>query len=574
MRPESTTPESRTPTRRSSLALVLLLGLALQLPTLGVGFFADDYVHQLVLAEPALPSPIPRWSLYDFGSAAEWAELGHEHGSLPWWTASDWKIRFFRPLTSLTLALDHGLWGAHALGYHVTNLVLWLALLFLVHRTFLALRLAPRTALTALLVFVLSDASSVPVGWIANRNSLLEALCAVGALLVALRGSAAAALGLALAGALAKESGAFTLLLVAAVLWRRERRAALAGAALFLGYLGFLALAGFGTKSLFYATPWSDTGRFLANALCMSSAGLLSLLGPVPLDVVTVLHTAQLWLSVAGIALGWPLAAWIVRRVPRGERFVPVLWILLFLLPQGGVAPADRLLFVPSIGAAALLASAWSAERARWPELSRVRRAGVLALALFATVGSGLYLVAQNAYILPGMARHVREKALLTDVGPRELGKRDVLLLQTENQMQSFTLGVTWLAETGDELVRFWPLQSGPRPVKWTRTGEREFELETLGRPFLDGPFERVYLSREEVPAPGTRWSTPLFEVEALAADAGGLRRIRVTCTRALDDPALRFVRPVEGVLTAIEAPAIGATLEIAEAVPTRPTVP
>jgi hypothetical protein len=206
---------------RRGLALVLLAGLAVQLPTLAVGFFADDYVHQLVLADGERPSPIPRWSLYDFGSAEDWLAFGHERGSLPWWTASDWKIRFFRPLTSLSIGLDHALWGERALGYHVTSLLLWLGLLVLVHRLYLALGLAPLTAVIGLALFALSDASSIPVGWIANRNSLLEALLAAGALLAALRGHAPGALALALAAALAKESGALALLVVAAVLWRR-----------------------------------------------------------------------------------------------------------------------------------------------------------------------------------------------------------------------------------------------------------------------------------------------------------------------------------------------------------------
>src|SRR6185503_14875822 len=122
MGPLSSTEDPRAAARRWPLALVLLLGLVVQLPTLRVGFFADDYVHQLVLADDGPRSPIPRWSLYDFGSAAEWAEFGRATGSLPWWTSSDWKIRFFRPLTSLSLGLDHALWGEHALGYHITSL--------------------------------------------------------------------------------------------------------------------------------------------------------------------------------------------------------------------------------------------------------------------------------------------------------------------------------------------------------------------------------------------------------------------------------------------------------------------
>lgn len=568
-------PSPLAPAWRVGLALVLLAGLLLQLPTLTVGFFADDYVHQLVLAEDAPPTPVPRWNLYDFGTAEDWAEFGSARGSLPWWTASDWKIRFFRPLTSLALMLDHALWGARPLGYHATNLLLWLALLVLVERLYRALGLAPRTATLALSVFALSDASSIAVGWIANRNSLFEALAATGALLAVLRGRSGLALALGLGAALSKESGAFALLVVALVSALRGRaRPALAGVLLFGAHLAFLALCGYGTRSLFYATPWSDPGRFLANLSTLSGAGVLALLGPLPLDLVTLYPAAQPGLSVLGVLVGWPLAAWILRRVPRGERLIPGLWTLLFLVPQGGVAPADRLLFVPAIGAAALLARAWQAERARWPALSRGRRAGVLVLALSVTLGSGLYLLVQNADGLPGMARHVRAKALATDVGPRALGQREVLVLQTESQMQAFTLSATWLVEGDDPTVRFWVLQSGTRALRWTRTGERSFELETLGRPFLDGPFERVYLSDDAVPEPGTRWRTELFEVEAVGADAGGLHRIRVTLSRSLDDPALRFVRPLEGVLTALAPPAIGGALELAEAVATRAFVP
>ncbi|MCI0635884.1 MAG: hypothetical protein L0206_18495, partial [Actinobacteria bacterium] len=72
----------------------------------------------------------------------------------------------------------------------------------------------------------------------------------------------------------------------------------------------------------------------------------------------------------------------------------------------------------------------------------------------------------------------------------------------------------------------------------------------------------------------GSRWETPLFTVEPLVLDATGLRRIRVTLERSLDDPTLRFVRPIEGVLTSIAPPAIGATIELAEVVPTRKFVP
>jgi hypothetical protein len=555
--------------------LVLLLGLLVQLPTLGVGFFADDYAHQLVLEDERGLTPIPRWNLYDFGSAADWS-TGERAGSLPWWTSEDWSIRFFRPLTSAVLRLDHALWGHGAAGYHATSVLLWLALLVLVHELFLALVPAPRTATLALLVFVLSDASSVPVGWIANRNALVEALFATGALLAALSGKGALALVLGLGAALGKESGSFAWLVAAMALHARgSRRAAAAGALLFVAHLACLALGGFGTRSLLYATPWTDPARFLSNVLTLASAGVLSLLGPLPLDLLGLLPALRAPLVVAGIVLGWPLAVWIARRAPSGPaRRLLLAWIALTLLPQGSVVAADRLLFVPSIGAAGLFALAWTAERERWGTLPRLRRALAWALALSVTLGSGFSLVLQNVGSLPGLARHLRAKALATDVGPRALGRRDVIVLQTESQLQAFTLGATWRVETGDEDVRFWPLQSGGRALRWTRTGDATFELETRGAPFLTGPFETVYVSGADPPAVGRRWRTPLFEVEALDAGEDGLRCVRVTLARSLDDPALRFVRPVEGVLTTLAAPAPGATLELPEAVPSRPFVP
>jgi hypothetical protein len=180
----------------------------------------------------------------------------------------------------------------------------------------------------------------------------------------------------------------------------------------------------------------------------------------------------------------------------------------------------------------------------------------------------------QNAEILPGMARHVRTQALATDVGPRELGRRDVLVLQSESQMQAFTLGNTWHAELSDPDVHFWILHSGSRPLRWTRVGERSFELESLGRPFLDGPYESVYRSTPAPPAVGSRLETALFAVEPLRVDQGGLRAFRVTLERPLEDPGLRFVRPVEGVLERIDPPAAGASIELPEAVSTLPYVP
>src|SRR5262249_60815493 len=98
-----------------------------------------------------------------------------------------------------------------------------MVLVALANRVYAARGLPPRMAILGLLVFALSHASSFPVGWIAHRNSVLEALFAVGAVLAALRGGVGTALTLGLAAALSKESGGVALLLVAAIFRARGR---------------------------------------------------------------------------------------------------------------------------------------------------------------------------------------------------------------------------------------------------------------------------------------------------------------------------------------------------------------
>src|SRR5262245_1582951 len=96
---------------RSALLGVVLLGLLLHAPSLWWGFCADDYGHQVVRRGAAGQSTMRPWNLYDFGAAPAPGEVNYENGAFPWWTDSDWMVRFLRPLTSLSLWLDHAVFG-------------------------------------------------------------------------------------------------------------------------------------------------------------------------------------------------------------------------------------------------------------------------------------------------------------------------------------------------------------------------------------------------------------------------------------------------------------------------------
>lgn len=563
---------------RRLFALALALGVLLQIPTLWAGFFADDYVHQLALREGFTDMPIPRWNLFDFGTAADWGTPGHLQAALPWWTSPDWKVRFFRPLSSASTVLDHALSGEHAFGYHVTSVLAWLALLVLTRKLYLALGLDGPTAALGVLILAVSDASAVPVGWVANRNALLGALFAVAAVLGALRQRWILAFVLALGAALCKESGAAAFLVVSCLSWwrggPRSRWIACTGVVCFCAYTGALMACGYGAQCLFYATPWTEPGRFASNALLLFTGGLLSFLGPLPLDLALWMPGARAAFTWIGIGLGWPLLVWVARAIHGLCGAFPLAaWSVLFLLPQAGAVCADRLLFEPSIGVAGLLALFFAQARRASAGRARFERALLFVLFASATFASGAFLLIQNIGFAD-LARHVRERVLETDVGADDSGVRDVIVLQTENQVQGFALGATWHAFNEGRSVHFTCLQHGGRAVRWTRIDETSFELESLDGPFLDKPFEYVYVSNAVPPASGTTWTTPRLRVEAVDSSPLGLVRIRVELPRSLDDRSCVFVRPENGILKRLAAPRIGASMELERALSTRPLTP
>lgn len=575
---------------------VLLLALVLQLPSLRLGFFIDDHLHRIALEDAEGLVPVPRWNLYDFGEQADWKAFAERHGSAPWWTDPDWKARFLRPLPSLLLEVENAVFGSRAIGYHGVSLALWLVLVVLARRLFVRMGLAPRATLAALLVLVTSDATGVPVGWIANRNALLEALFATAALGCVLgpgrppgRRAALAGVGLAALATLSKESGVVALLLVALVLDSRGRvaegverarlrRTAGLAVALVVAWAAVFVLGGYGTRSAYYATPWIDPLRSLEHLALLVAGGMLSVLGPFSLDATAAFPEHRLAVSLAfaltGLAVGIPLTRRVAHAVGGHPRMAwMATWLVLALLPRCAVLPGERLLFVPTLALAPILGTFWDVERARWPRLGRVRRALTLSLGFSTVVLSGLFLFAQNDG-LAKISNYLRETTLAAEVGPIGSGRRDALVLQTESQMQAFALGATWLGEGGDPAVHFQVLQGGGRPLRWSRPSELVHEFETLGSPFLNAPFESVYRSTAEPPATGARWRSDFFTVEATRVGPRGLEALRVTLDPPDPGVARLFLRSENGVLAPVAPPAVGTTIELATPKRTGPFVP
>jgi len=590
------TSSSNRSSRRAGLALFLtLLGLlALRVPGFQVGLAFDDHVHQAVL-DGAIDHPtMGPLSLYDFGRFADLRERADAWGGYPFWVDEELEIRFFRPLASASLALDHALFGDWAPGYHAVNLLLFGLLLLLARRLWVELGLPPVTALLALCIYGLEDGShSVVVGWIANRNSLLEAVLVVCGLLIASSGGGRGeartgrrlflALAVTWLAVLTKESGIAGLLSLAVLLLmapvaglratplRLRRLFAAIAVGLALLHPVLLFSAGYGSTSQFYALPWRAPQSFLEHLSVHATVGLATSLGPFSSDVAFMQPQLRPVLIAVALACLIAVARPLRRALMESEavRFLACFGLLSFL-PQLVAPPSDRLIFVPMLGFAPWIAVTlerlW--RRGTSDRDARAVRVGAIVLGFMVLPLSAFGSLAQQGGFskLAGLSRDLLERL------PEELGTplpRDIFFLQTPIALMALNPGPTFWAVHGEAPPRFWPLQAGRRSLEWTRTGAGTFELESLDEPFLGGPMEKLFRCTGGVPESGREYLAPGFRVVIL--DGG--RRLKLELD-GLEPEAAAFLAWDGERWQGVPTPQIGEAVIIPEGKPPLPMVP
>lgn len=584
--------------------LIVLAGIALHLPALQWGFFADDYGHQVILRSAVEHPTLRPWNLYDFGEFPDRSGSMWALGGFPWWTSPDWKIRFFRPVSSVSLCLDHAVWGDWAVGYHLTGLALFGVYLGLAYALFTRMAANRGASLVALAIGAAHSSALFSVSWPANRNSLTAQVFVVASLLAVVRRGGVtgvvrhwfAAWGLAALAALSKESGVVAFLLLALLgQWgprRREQpgratketeavdlavanRPVLAAVSLCLtgAFVIALAAGGFGARGLFYATPWLEPELFGTRVFVLLAAAPLNLMGVFSTDLF--LERPRALLMVAPLCL--VLSGLVARRVWRvvvGHPFGAFLasWFVLAVLPQGGAPTSDRLLFEVNLPGSLLLGMflqsilAWGQvgadERRYRVRAGRAATVAAWVIVALAIPGQALTKVALGR-LMARVANGCREAVVTADVGAPESGRREAFVLNAPNTLVLLNVLSTWAIETGDRNVRFWPMQYGRRGLEWRRIDERTFELESRDEPFLTGLLEGVFLTSKAPPAMGTRWVTALCGVEATKSDEQGLRAFRVTCPESLDSEHYRFLISQGNRWIRAMPPAVGSSLRI-----------
>jgi hypothetical protein len=361
-------------TRRPGLMLAGAV-LMLYAPFLGGGFALDDLRGLRVFGEYHRGER-PALDVYRFlpGGPANVAD--RDAGWYFWWVTEELRYQHFRPLTERLLYAQHLLFGEHAVGYRAVSLALYIAGVLLVFRLLQAIGPTPRVARWAALIFAVLAGHAVPVVFISAQCDVLALVLAAAALLsiaAFVRSGGMLHLTTAVvcyaAGLCAKEMvlPVAALPLCLGMILRDvpgvRRRSLIAATSLIvvgLIWLGLYVAGGYGSNGLIMLdplhTPWAYVRELPVRALLLLSA-LVIPLNPFLFQFNEGWESGLVGYGVLGAAVLAGLAVRYYRRHRADRSVMPMaLWAVLFLPILVCTPPDDRVMILPSIALAHLVA--------------------------------------------------------------------------------------------------------------------------------------------------------------------------------------------------------------------------
>ncbi len=360
----SASPLSRIDRRRARpvVGLLALAALAL-LPSLFAPFLADDYFHVVVATR--LGAALTRgWVLpIDLGGT--------------WWTPHGLSVEYFRPLVVLSFAIDGFFYGAHAVGYHLTNLGLHATATLLVWAIARRVLGEGLGAWVTAALFAIHPCHVQAVAWISGRTDVLAAVLYMAAFLLFLesrkRPRAAPFVGLSLfvflLALLAKEMAiTFPVVLLGHNLLRPGRESlarrltvpalasVVAGA-----YLAVraMALGGFHTPPTPFAYHLGDPDffRHLVTAPLVYLGALTLFVPADPMVTVPFWKVHPILFALFAVVVIGALVE-LLRRTPNRNTLAwAVGWVGVTLLPVALLTVGEHFLYLPSLGYCLLVGS-------------------------------------------------------------------------------------------------------------------------------------------------------------------------------------------------------------------------
>jgi hypothetical protein len=585
-----------------ALLLALLAGAWLRWDALGLGFHSDDHT-QIGMLRGKFAAPRGPLDLFRLADGPRDGKALLDQGYLPWWSHPELKLAMFRPLSSALFALDHRVFGENPLPWHVHSFVWWVLTMLVCALLFRAV-LPARVAVIALFLFAIEEAHTVPVAWLANRNTLVSSVFGLLGVWLHVRfrkerrpvhGVAeGAALVLALAGG---EHAVAVLAYVAAYELfvddglRGRVRALVPALAAFAAYVVARAAFGYGVShSGYYISPAESPARFVMAAVERVPiligdliAGLPAVWWSVGVPWTPNFEQGKNWLSFLGTLglVGFIVVA--IRLSARNPQYASLRWLcagaVISVFPGAGALPEDRTLVAATVGASAVLAAVIVSGFDALRELYRTRAPSQAMLVWIGLAGGVLYVHGYKAWVrsadqihwLGVTIRAQRRWALEARIPDAGVESRRVILVSAADFTTNANLPWVRLVANHPVPRSYWRMSGAVAGHIIKRTAPNELELEPLTDRLDRTMVGSLYRSDDAGFQVGDTVTLDGMRVEVLSTIGPHPFRTKHTFERSLDDPSYLFIASTPGGVRPFSLPPVGGTLETPPPVGARP---
>ncbi|MDP3276372.1 MAG: hypothetical protein Q8Q09_14330 [Deltaproteobacteria bacterium] len=566
--------------------LPILCSLLLMLPMFAVGHYNDDWAFHLILDGHVPVYPASPHRLYEFSRGPAHTPALIDAGALPWWTEPTFRLRFFRPLSSLSFALDHYVFRASPMAAHVQSALVYALVLWLFSRL-IALLLPERSARYTLWLLALSSCWISPVAWPSARNGLWAAAFALMALNTHAHDRVSArpvrygwALLALLASSLCGEHMVGALPMLLGIEWAltpnktwRDRGIACAPYIAFVAaFAVFYKLMGFGAGgSGLYLDPVRDVGRALREFAPRMSALMIDATLGVPSELYGLLIDNPVAYVVAGALVAAVSVASLVRlrraSPVREHRVICALWCAssFAIAPTIFGVLGGRLLMLAVLGPAALLGAiaALAMQQVRVASApARLRAWAVLASLLF--VRGVFAVLVREGQIAQMVAVSRAQQQIPINQQIRCPNDAMRLIVNASDPAIGMYAAPTLLYHQPTLRGGVQTLSVAPAEHTLTRTGINRMELSVATGSLTGFAFGQVFRSLQSPIAVGTVLHQGALSVRVLDSPHGQPSRVELAVPTSFDDPRVCLVRWHSQRLESVAAPALGGSLKVA----------
>lgn len=170
-------------TSKKILWIALIAGVTLSLPSLFTGYIADDHllVQNVNDNSPYIQRSVTNY--FTMITSDSDAAFYRDKGIVSWWTPDQFRIKFFRPLSSLVHATHLKLFPQSPFIMHLSLILLYGVLILIT--SLLLKRFSSSTLIygLGLILFAINDTHAYTTGWISGLNTMLSCIFGYAAIL-------------------------------------------------------------------------------------------------------------------------------------------------------------------------------------------------------------------------------------------------------------------------------------------------------------------------------------------------------------------------------------------------------